>query len=63
MNEQIMREMGFDEEMDRIAKKCCPICGAEIKMGVENFKDEPSYKEYTISGMCQKCQDEVFGES
>lgn len=25
------------------------------------FKDELSKREYRISGLCQKCQDEVFG--
>jgi hypothetical protein len=25
-----------------------------------NFKDELSRKEYTISGMCQNCQDEFY---
>ena len=25
------------------------------------FKDISSAKEYTISGLCQTCQDEVFG--
>ncbi len=26
-----------------------------------NFKDEISRREYRISGLCQKCQDSVFG--
>ena len=25
------------------------------------FEDEASRREYTISGLCQKCQNEVFG--
>lgn len=25
------------------------------------FRDDLSRKEYTISGLCQECQDEVFG--
>lgn len=25
------------------------------------FRDELSEKEYTISGLCQECQDKVFG--
>ena len=28
-----------------------------------NFKDDLSRKEYTMSGLCQKCQDSVFGDS
>jgi len=27
-----------------------------------DFKDELSKREYTISGLCQKCQNETFGE-
>ena len=27
----------------------------------ESFKDEASEREYQISGMCQSCQDEIFG--
>ncbi len=38
----------------------CVACGA--KAPPESFTDEQSKKEYTISGMCQKCQDETFGE-
>ena len=26
------------------------------------FKDELSRREYGISGLCQKCQDRIFGE-
>jgi hypothetical protein len=26
-----------------------------------NFRDEISRKEYTISGLCQECQDSIFG--
>lgn len=37
----------------------CPTCNAEI----EGFRDEVSKREFEISGMCQKCQDVVFGEA
>jgi len=26
------------------------------------FRDELSRREYTISGLCQKCQDSIFGK-
>ena len=39
-----------------LANDTCVICGAEAV----NFKDEISRKEFSISGMCQKCQDETF---
>lgn len=32
-------------------------CGGEAK----SFRDETSRREYRISGLCQKCQDEIFG--
>ena len=35
----------------------CVTCGAPIG----EFRDELSRKEYGISGMCQDCQDSVFG--
>ena len=39
-------------------KEVCVTCGKEIKM--EDFKDRASIKEYEVSGLCQKCQDDVF---
>lgn len=41
---------------DSIVEDICVSCGGEAK----NFKDALSQREFTISGMCQKCQDEVF---
>lgn len=29
---------------------------------VSGFRDDISQKEYSISGLCQRCQDEIFGE-
>ena len=40
----------------------CPFCATEVSH--ENhgpFRDEISFKEFQISGICQKCQDETFG--
>jgi hypothetical protein len=42
------------------SNRCIPHpvgCGKPI----EGFRDERSVREYTISGLCQRCQDEVFG--
>ena len=41
-------------------QKICVICHNEIKD--EDFRDDISRKEYDISGLCQKCQDDTFGE-
>ena len=41
---------------DTIAANQCVTCGGEAL----KFKDDLSRTEYSISGMCQTCQDEVF---
>lgn len=35
----------------------CPTCSEEIA----GFRNDISEKEFSISGMCQKCQDSTFG--
>lgn len=37
----------------------CPTCQSGISE--EDFRDELSKREFGISGMCQSCQDSVFG--
>ena len=41
----------------RIAAHKCPCCQQDIGP----FRNTLSHKEYQISGLCQKCQDSVFG--
>lgn len=38
----------------------CATCGKDVTK--ESFRNRISVKEFKISGMCQECQDEVFGE-
>jgi hypothetical protein len=52
--------LGFNEEVRRIEFGLCPFCGLPVR--VEDFRNELSRREAQISGMCQKCQDEVFGK-
>jgi uncharacterized CHY-type Zn-finger protein len=40
-----------------IATAKCVACGGEAR----EFRDELSAKEYSLSGMCQACQDKMFG--
>ena len=40
-----------------IEEKRCPLC----RKPIGKFRNELSEKEYLISGMCQECQDSVFG--
>lgn len=40
-----------------IAEASCMTCNG----AADQFRDELSRREYAISGMCQECQDGVFG--
>ena len=56
IEEFITRFTGIDRRT-AITTRVCPTCGGEVL----GFRDELSEKEYCISGLCQKCQDCVFG--
>ena len=60
MNNNIMKKMGFEKEVKLVKEKKCPFCKKQINE--VNFKNELSKREYKISGLCQECQDKVFGE-
>ena len=47
----------FPKEAAMKTMRLCPTCGE----GVGTFRNAISEKEYRISGMCQECQDSVFG--
>lgn len=38
----------------------CMTCPKEYPL---EFRDTLSYREYRITGTCQKCQDKIFGKS
>ena len=42
-----------------VAEGSCTFCHEMAT----SFRDDLSAKEYTISGMCQKCQDNFFGDN
>lgn len=37
----------------------CPFCEKDMKNA--KFRDEQSFNEFKISGLCQECQDKFFG--
>ena len=41
----------------------CITCDEARDLKATSFRDDISKKEYSISGMCQSCQDDVFGVS
>jgi ribosomal protein L37AE/L43A len=59
MNKKIVKQV-FPEMVERIEQNKCPICNKSVVK--ENFRDILSLKEFQISGMCQKCQDDFFGK-
>jgi hypothetical protein len=50
---------GFDKEVELVDRGQCPFCQKPVDP--ESFRDDLSRKEFKISGLCQKCQDEMFG--
>lgn len=60
INRAINEIFGFDREETIRQSRCVPPpigCGQVVN----GFKDAISEKEYSISGLCQTCQDDFFG--
>lgn len=55
----LLRMAGLGMFIDRVDHNQCPTCGRFVDL--KDMRDELSRREFEISGMCQKCQDEVFG--
>ena len=52
-----LQNLGFNR-VEAIKNEKCAFCGNSVD--VNAFRDILSKKEYSISGLCQKCQDKVF---
>ena len=50
--------MSLAQMFDNAAHGFCPFCGMPVSS--DSFKDELSRKEFSISGLCQECQDDFF---
>ena len=59
MNKKTLRLLGFNEEVDSIEHCKCPFCKKLVV--IDDFTNVLSLKEFGISGLCQSCQNEVFG--
>lgn len=57
MNKDIVKKF-FPQAIKNIEAGKCAMCGGEAG----TFQNNLSLKEFEISGMCQKCQDNVFGK-
>ena len=60
MNKDIMKQAGFSKEVTMVENGVCPTCCKPIDLRY-GFRNDKSRREFEISGMCQKCQDEFFG--
>ena len=47
----------FPGTIQAINEKKCPVC----RNPIIDFRNEISRREYLISGLCQDCQDQMFG--
>jgi hypothetical protein len=56
---ELLKALGFDDEVENLKSGRCPFCGS-TKTSKEDFRDEMSYREFKISGLCQGCQDRSF---
>jgi len=48
----------FTEFVESKAKGICPFCSVTINL--DSFSNFASLKEYSLSGLCQRCQDNFF---
>ena len=60
MDKNIMKKAGFGEEVANVESGKCPFCKTLVEKG--EFRDLLSLKEFKISGLCQQCQDQMFGK-
>lgn len=59
MNDDILKSM-FPDLIARKESGKCPTCGKDPQE--VGFRNQISRTEFKLSGMCQECQDDVFGE-
>ena len=57
-----LKALGFEKEIEKVEKGLCPFCGSD-KTSQKDFVDELSYREYTFSRLCQRCQNDFFTDS
>ena len=64
MNELELAKEAMSLNLYGRSRSSALAAGQCVKCGEFNleFRDELSRKEYGISGLCQPCQDQIFGE-
>lgn len=51
----------FPDRPKALAEERCVVAPIGCGKPIGKFDDAVSLKEYTISGLCQECQDSIFG--
>lgn len=54
-----LKVLGFRREVAMVKNCRCPLCAERVIK--EEFRNEVFMKEFESSGLCQGCQDTVFG--
>lgn len=54
-----LKSLGFRREVAMVEECICPLCAERVDE--DEFRNEAFVKEFKSSGLCQGCQDTVFG--
>jgi hypothetical protein len=54
-----LRSLGFRREVSKVEECRCPLCAEKVDK--KEFINEVFIKEFESSGLCQGCQETVFG--
>ncbi len=54
-----LKSRGFRRDVAMVKDCICPLCTE--KVDEHEFRNEVFIKEFKSSGLCQECQDTVFG--
>ena len=60
MNKRILQQAGFGEEVEAVERGNCPLC--KHKVDENEFRNEVLRRKFSVSGLCQSCQDDIFGQ-
>jgi len=60
MNVELMKQLGLEGFTKFVEEGRCPSCFEYVE--VEKLRDPLSIREHEMSGMCQACQDSIFGK-
>ena len=60
LKRRVARARKAAERVTTIRKDRCVSCKTSVNKVENNFRDALSLREYSISGLCQTCQDKIY---